>query len=311
MTSRTEEAARGKWRGILEHFGMDPRFLEDKHGPCPICPDGGGKDRFRWDNSDGNGGYYCSACDPGTGMHLLMSLKGWYFGRAASEVDKILGVVQVAEVKKERSEESKRAYMKRLFRESRPVVAGDPVHLYLTRRCGDTAGLLGDIRFHPAIKHSLEGGTHPAMLAFMGWNPATKKFSGIHWTYLTRDGRKASVDPVRQFYGGVGPVRLGPIQERMGLAEGIETALSAGQLFGLPVWAATCADAMKKWEPPPEVRSVVLFGDNDVSFTGQAAAYEKGRALRAKGLDVEIHIPLVEGTDWNDVWAEAQMQRVA
>ena len=307
---KTVENARGRWRDILIHFGVEARFLEDRHGPCPLCRDG--EDRFRWDNTDGNGGYYCSACGPGSGMHMLMTLKGWHFGQAAKAVDEFLPQAKVEQAKAVRSEASKRDFMKRLYMESKPVTAGDPVHLYLTRRCGDVAGQLGDIRYHPALKHSVEGGEHPAMLAFMGWNPVTKKFSGIHRTYLTREGQKAAVDPVRMNYGDAGPVRLGVVQERMGIAEGLETSMCARALFGLPVWSGICAEGVKAWEPPEGVRQVVIFADNDENFVGLAAAYEKARVLHRKGFEVEVQIPPDVGTDWADVWAaQAQMQGVA
>ena len=32
----TSNAARGRWPGILQAMGVDPRFLMDKHGPCPV-----------------------------------------------------------------------------------------------------------------------------------------------------------------------------------------------------------------------------------------------------------------------------------
>lgn len=306
---KTVENARGKWRDILVHFGVDSKFLEDKHGPCPLCGDG--KDRFRWDNTDGNGGFYCAQCGPGSGMHLLMTFKGWDFGRAAKEVDGFLPAARVEAAKAERSEESKREFMKRLYVESRPVKPGDPVDLYLTRRCGDVAAQLADIRFHPALKHSVDGGTHPAMLAFMGWNPATRKFSGIHRTYLTLEGLKAAVDPVRMNYGDAGAVRLGPADACLGIAEGIETALCAHQLFGMPVWSAISANGLLAWEPPAGVERVVIFGDHDANYVGLAAAYEKGRQLRAKGFQVEVQIPPTEGDDWANVWEATNHQGAA
>jgi putative DNA primase/helicase len=245
-------------------------------------------------------------------MHMLMTLKGWHFGQAAKAVDEFLPQAKVEQAKAERTEESKRAYMKRLYLESRPVAPGDPVSLYLARRCGDVAGQLGDIRFHPELKHSVAGTTHPAMLAFMGWNPATKKFGGIHRTYLTPDGRKAALDPVRMAYGDAGAVRLGPIRERMGIAEGIETALCAGQLFTLPVWSGISANGMLAWVPPEGVREVVIFGDNDANYVGIAAAYELARALAVKGYVVDVRIPPEIGQDWADVWAaRGQLQGVA
>ena len=296
------EAARGRWTEILPALGIDAKFLKNEHGPCPIC---GGTKPFRFDDKL-NGSWICTRCGAGDGFTLLQKFHGWDFPKAAAAVDGYLGhaftpdPAKAEEARKQKEEErKKRDYMASLWKGSRPVSQGDPVWLYLTRRCGDPAGFLQDIRFHPALKHSADGGTHPAMLAMMGWDG--QKFSGIHRTYLTLDGRKAAVDPVRASFGSVGPVRLGPLAERMGIAEGIETAICASHRFRIPVWAATCANGLESWDPPEGVKSVLVCGDNDESWTGQAAACALAKRLRSKGYEVAVEIPEAVGTDWADV----------
>jgi len=301
-TMDTANAARGRWTGVLSALGIDSKFLRNVHGPCPIC--NGGKDRWRFDDKL-NGNFFCSHCGSGDGFVLLQKFHGWDFKRAAAEVDKIVGTIpETTEKKPERTEEDKRAYMKKLWKESMPVTPGDPVWLYLERRCGDPSGVRQDIRFHPALKHSVDGGLHPAMLAMMGWDG--KRYSGIHRTYLDANGQKAQVDPVRMSYGDVGAVRLGPVLERLGIAEGIETAACASKIFGLPVWSAICANGLIAWEPPEGVKSVVVFGDNDDNYTGQAAAFALAKRLRISGLEVEVQIPGTVGTDWADCMTQHQ-----
>jgi putative DNA primase/helicase len=157
--------------------------------------------------------------------------------------------------------------------------------------------VLADLRYHPSLKHSI-GGVHPAMLALC--RPNTGKAAGIHRTFLTPDGRKASVDPVRMMLGECAPIHLGQTTDRLGVAEGIETAISAGKRFGCPVWSVISANGMKAWIPPKGIRSVVVCGDADRNFTGQAAAYSLARRLSLEGLEVEVQIPESLGTDWND-----------
>ena len=82
-----------------------------------------------------------------------------------------------------------------------------------------------------------------------------------------------------------------PHQDMLGIAEGIETALSASILFNVPVWAALTAGLLEEWTPPATVTTVFVFGDNDASSTGQAAAYTLAQRLKAKGLSVFVEIP--------------------
>jgi putative DNA primase/helicase len=104
----TRRLANGKWFEILTKLGgIDPDFLEDRHGPCPLCA---GEDRWRWDDRDGDGGGFCNRCggkqESGgaiSGFDLLMRSKGWSFKEAANEVTQFLGgAVAPATTKKPR-----------------------------------------------------------------------------------------------------------------------------------------------------------------------------------------------------------------
>jgi len=101
-------------------------------------------------------------------------------------------------------------------------------------------------------------------------------------------------------------IRLAPADVQMGIAEGIETAIAASVMYGIPVWSAINAHNLAKWEPPAITQSVTVFGDNDESFTGHAASYSLARRLKLKHkLDVRVVIPETAGQDWADVLAQA------
>ena len=164
--STTREAAKGNWRMILLHFGLDEKFLRNLHGPCPLC---GGTDRYRWDDTGGNGGYFCSQCGPGTGLKLVMELNGWLFDEACKRIDAFLGNSFKGTRKGQApAQPNKRGRLADLWRGSREITKGDPVWCYLTRRCGELhLEDLKDLRYFPQLKH-IDGGLHPAMLAMMG-----------------------------------------------------------------------------------------------------------------------------------------------
>jgi putative DNA primase/helicase len=298
----TANAARGRWPAILHALGIDPAFLKDQHGPCPAC---GGHDRFRFDDKL-NGSWFCNQCGSGDGISLLQKVHGWPVRKALDEVDRVVGHCPTTpDAKPERTLAEKRDTLIRLWKGARPVTEGDPVWLYLNRRCGDPSAFLGQIRFHPGLKHSVDRQTHPGMVALL--QPNEGRAVGVHRTFLTPDGMKADVDPVRMVFGDCAQVQLCPPSERMGVGEGIETCICASKRFGIPVWSAMNANGLKAWEPPPIARSIVIFGDNDANYTGQEAAFCLARKLAMKGLRVEVRIPDAVGSDWADV----QMQEVA
>ena len=294
------EDARGRWVGLMDHFGLKLRLR--KHGPCPIC---GGKDRFIFDDKEGLGTFHCNHCGAGTGFTLLTKVKGWDMRQAMREVKHIVGKVErKMETKKEINDTERRKALNETWSAARPVSLGDPVQKYLYARTGlvDAPTVL---RFHPALYHSDTRSEHPAMIAKI--TDLDNKPVSIHRTYLTAGGDKAAIEKSRMLMQGSIPdgsaIRLFPYQDTLGIAEGIETAISAYAIFGVPTWASISAAMLVKWTPPSVVKRVYIFGDNDDSFTGQLAAYRLGWALKNnKTLDVvRVMIPDIRGADWNDV----------
>ena len=293
---KTLDAARGKWRGILLQLGLPEVHLTARHGPCPLC---GGEDRFRFDNKHGNGSYICNQCGAGTGMQLLQKVKGWDFRTAASEVDKVLGNTPPDAVKPAMDDEKRKRLLNDLWKSGAPIKADCMAGFYLASR---GVGLCDcpDLRFVEQCP-APDGVKRPAMIALV--RDAEGRPANIHRTFLGLSGKADMDNPRAMMPGSVAEgsaVRLFPVAERLGIAEGIETAYAAAKRFGLPVWSAIDAGKLAKWQPPEGCKSVVVFGDNDRSFTGQAAAFTLANRLAVKGFEVSVQIPEQEGTDWAD-----------
>lgn len=297
--SNVAELAYGRWPGILTTLGIDPKFLSNRHGPCPLC---GGRDRWRFDDK-GRGTWYCTHDGAGDGISLLQKLKGWSFKETARQVEAIIGVVPLTPPRRDFDDAQKRQALRQAYRESRPVSEGDPVWNYLTRRAGIKT-VPDNLRFHPSLRYD-GAKSFPAMLGIVTMPDG--KPSTMHRTWLDGNGWKAPVDEPKKVMSGAiksGAIRLAPVEPRLGIAEGIETALAASVLFGLPVWAAISANGMQQWEVPEGVSEVVIFSDNDENYTGQTAAYALAKSLSLKGLKAEVLVPAKAGTDWADVAAE-------
>ena len=95
--NKITDLAQGRWPEILSSLaGLTSDQLTDRHQPCPLC---GGNDRYRFDDQDGSGSWYCNQCGgkdqrggAGNGMEMLMRRTGWEFKEAARAVEDYLGI---------------------------------------------------------------------------------------------------------------------------------------------------------------------------------------------------------------------------
>ena len=199
--------------------------------------------------------------------------------------------------KSERADGRRSAAALRLWREARSI-AGTPAADYLASRGLGTR--LPELRYHPRTPHGPSPLTQyrPALIA------AVRDDSGllaIHRTFIDPlgSGLAGLADPrcgLGRF--GRGAVRLGGSAPRLGLAEGIETALSATALFGVPCWATLGTERFRLVALPAEVRELVLFLDHD---PGGRRAERLAREAFVQVERIETYVPERPGDDWNDV----------
>jgi putative DNA primase/helicase len=156
------------------------------------------------------------------------------------------------------------------------------------------------IRDHPGLKHGPTGQNFPALVAAI--TGPDRKVIAIQRTFLRMDGHgKANVSAPKLTLGAMqdGAVRLGPAGPVLGIAEGVETGLSAVQLFELSVWCSLSAVRLASLWVPPEVVEIHLFADN--GGPGHQAAMVAARAYQAQGRRVVVRFPPERFGDWNDV----------
>ncbi|WP_296818030.1 toprim domain-containing protein [Thiobacillus sp.] len=202
--------------------------------------------------------------------------------------------------------------LRRVWSESKPLAMGDEVMRYLAWRGLDLSTPPDNLRLHPALQYH-DGdkfiGKFPAMVALVQAPDGTG--ATLHRTYL-KEGRKAPVECPKKLMSGKpvtgAAIRLSGVDEGVGIAEGIETALAASIQFGIPVWSCVTAHGIETFEPPAGVKRITIFADNDASFTGQKAAYTAAFRLVQRGFDVEVRVPPTVG-DWLDVLEGARIPR--
>lgn len=187
----------------------------------------------------------------------------------------------------------------RLWREAR-ALSESPAEAYLGSRAIQVAS--PDLRFHERTPLGPKGETRflPAMLA------SVRNYEGViavHRTFLDPKGnRLATFDRPKRALGSLqtGAVRLAmPRGGRLGLAEGIETALAATRLSGIPCWATLGNERFGLVTIPQSVRELFLFLDADEG--GDLAQERACGAYAASGRRIVIRRPRKAGFDWADV----------
>lgn len=297
---RTDEAARGKWHMIFEHYGLPPITGKTHYkGECPVCK---GKGKLRIDDKDGTGSWVC-VHGAGNGFKLLQEVTGKEFATLAKEVDALIGNDYATEKRAPTQAMDKVKEAKERFL-SLPVVAGTQAQEYLQSR-GIYAMPRRGVRYSPAEYDSDAGRVVPCMFAIASNEYGEPVYK--HLTYI-ENGKKAELETVRkmhtlQEYQASVAVKLFESGAVLGIAEGIESALSAANIYKMPVWSAINATIMQRFRAPTGVSALYIFADNDRNGTGLAAAFACGRANILSNNDVQkvyIRWPL-KLNDFNDM----------
>jgi putative DNA primase/helicase len=306
------------WPSILAQLGVPEEYRRvkigncEKHGPCPGCA---GTDRYFFDNKHHRGDYFCRGCGPGDGFKLLELVYGWKFAEARKRVMKAAGLQGGMEPLALRAARPAAA-------DVAPIDMAMPTERVLRLRrdrcaiedCADAITYLGSralwplppscaLKAHATVEYLHEGrrvGRYPAIVADVV--DIAGELVTCHTTYL-HGGKKLDgyeprkiLSPMTAREGCV--MRLMPEAPVMGIAEGIETALSAAELDVIPVWAALNTSLLARFEPPHGVTTLRVYVDRDEA--GLTAALRLLERLQGR-VRVENHIPPAPFKDWNDV----------
>jgi hypothetical protein len=197
----------------------------------------------------------------------IVSIAGWR------------GVYGAPRRKVPRTDTQRAADLKRALdirRHSRPI-KGTPGEKYLRSR-----GLLRDVVLYgesgcpPSIRWAddverLPWPPVPPGIVIDVQDPATGAITGIHRFLFTRAG-KIAIRPdgtkdrrcLGVIWGSAVMLDCEPDPDgAWGIAEGVETAMAARQLYRIPVWSAVFGGNMKMITPPPWARKITIFADND------------------------------------------------
>jgi putative DNA primase/helicase len=295
------------WSNVLARLGVPAEALRNRHGACPAC---GGKDRFRFDNKRGRGDFICNQCGAGDGFALLMRVRGCDFATARREIIQAAGLVDDERNAGRAFAEPARTQVARptqrvlrIVKSSCSVESCDEAVAYLQSRRLWPLPAGHNLRAHASVEYWVEGtvvGRYAALLGLV--RDLAGELVTVHVTYLDGGRKLARHEPrkiLSPLTGREGcAVRLLPLAgDVLGVAEGIETALSAATTQRIPVWAALNASLLARFDLPAGVSCLRIYADRDApGFESAARLMER---LQGK-VRVEFCPPPVPHKDWND-----------
>jgi hypothetical protein len=136
------------------------------------------------------------------------------------------------------------------------------------------------------------------------------RFAGVQRTWLAEDGMgKAPVEKARMNLGSPKgcAVRLCPAGHTLAITEGVEDALALRQMTDLATWATIGTGGFSSFEPPPQVRKIIIAPDGDQA--GDKAAEKAGDRFEKMGLEVGA-FTLPPGRDFADMLGDFE-ERIA
>ena len=183
--------------------------------------------------------------------------------------------------------------------QSASPLTGSPAKAYLEAR-GITA-VSPALRFSSRTALGPKGRAQflPAMIAAVSLDEGP---IAIHRTFLDAEvPRLAAFGGPKRALGALrsAAVRLFPaIDGVLGIAEGVESALSARALTGVPCWATLGNERFALVSIPESVTELHLFVDYDAG--GKLAAERALQSHALEGRTIHVRRPSKRETDWND-----------
>lgn len=294
---KTIDAIRGRESDVLAHY--DINITNNKHIDCDLC---GSKKSLRISIFNSDLSYICK-CGSGHIINYIQERTGQTFKSIANEIDKLIGNVGEKEVKRSVNLVDK-VTKKFLKLEGLRGTSGEE---YLNERGIYSLPKQG-VRFNPL--ESVSGKRYQSLFAIASNNNHEPKY--LHRTLL--DGnKKALVETQRKMLtlkeavNESISIKLFPISETLGVAEGIETALAANQIYKANTWATINTSFLKKFKAPNSVKHLIIYADSDKNGAGHAAAFECANKNILASNDVEkVTVVWPESGDFNDVLLEGK-----
>ncbi|HFM2094191.1 primase-helicase zinc-binding domain-containing protein [Escherichia coli] len=292
--TETVKQACGHWPRILPALGV--KVIKNRHQACPVC---GGSDRFRFDDKEGRGTWYCNQCGAGDGLKLVEKVFGVNPSEAARKVNAVTGnlspvapeAIAAAEAGTDADLQAAAALAVRLMEKTRPATG----NAYLTRKGFPDRECL----MLTAI-HKTGGVTFRAGDVVVPLYDDTGALVNVQ--LINADGLKRTLKGGQ--VKGACHIIEGQKQpgKRLWIAEGYATALTVHQLTGETVMVAlssvnllSLASLARQKSPACQI---VLAADRDLNGDGQNKA-----AAAAGACEGIVALPPVFG-DWNDAFIE-------
>ncbi|MCU6422057.1 primase-helicase zinc-binding domain-containing protein [Klebsiella aerogenes] len=292
--SETVKQACGHWPRILPALGV--KVIKNRHQACPVC---GGSDRFRFDDKEGRGTWFCNQCGAGDGLKLVEKVFGVSASEAAGKVNAVTGnlppvapeMIATAKAETEADRKAAAALAVRLMEKTRPATG----NAYLTHK-----------GFHAlecltlAATHKTGGVTYRAGDVVVPLSDDTGAL--VNLQLINADGLKRTLKGGQ--VKGACHIIEGKKQagKRLWIAEGYATALTVHHLTGETVMVAlssvnllSLASLARQKHPACQI---VLAADRDLNGEGQSKA-----AAAADACEGVVALPPVFG-DWNDAFTQ-------
>lgn len=290
----TVKQACGHWPRILPALGVT--VIKNRHQACPVC---GGSDRFRFDDKEGRGTWFCNQCGAGDCLKLVEKVFGVTPSEAAGKVNAVTGnlspvapeVIAAAEAETVADRKAAAELTVKLMEKTRPATG----NAYLTRK-----GFPDRECLTLTAMQKTGGVTYRAgdlVVPLYDDSGALVNLQLINADGLKRTLKGGQVKGACHILDGKKETG-----KRLWIAEGYATALTVHHLTGETVMVALSSVnllslASLARHKYPACR-IVIAADRDLSGDGQTKA-----AAAADTCEGVIALPPVFG-DWNDAFMQ-------